>query len=57
MPLSKLIINPNNDRFEPVENEFEAIDRMLESQGAKVYELAKHILEFDATEYMKVKKM
>ena len=47
LPLSKLIINTNNDRFEPVENEIEAIDRMLEAQGDKIYQLAKHIVEFD----------
>jgi len=45
IPLSKLIINPDNDRFEPVNNEQEAIDIMLSELGPTIYELAKDILE------------
>lgn len=43
--ISKLIINPNNDRFEPVENEKDAIDVMLTKLGDKIYYIATHILE------------
>lgn len=43
--LSKLQINPENDRFEPVANEKEAIDSMLTKLGGKIYRLAEHILK------------
>lgn len=43
--ISNLIINPNNDRFESVENEKQAIDIMLTKLGSKIYYIATHILE------------
>ena len=42
---SKLIVNPENYRFDPVENQGEAIDLMLEEKGSEIVNLAKHILE------------
>ena len=42
---SKLIVNPENYRFDPVENQEEAIDLMLEEKGSEIVNLAKHILE------------
>lgn len=43
--ISNLIINPDNDRFESVENEKQAIDIMLTKLGDKIYYIAIHILE------------
>ena len=42
---TKLIVNPENYRFDPVENQEEAIDLMLEEKGSEIVNLAKHILE------------
>lgn len=42
---TKLIVNPENYRFDPVENQEEAIDLMLEEKGTEIINLAKHILE------------
>ena len=42
---SQLVVNPENYRFDPVENQEEAIDLMLEEKGVEVLNLAKHILE------------
>lgn len=42
---SKLIVNPENYRFDPVENQHEAIDLMLGEKGSEIVNLAKHILE------------
>ena len=42
---SKLIVNPKNYRFDPVESQEEAIDLMLEEKRAEIVNLAKHILE------------
>lgn len=39
-----LIVNPENYRFDPVENQDEAIGLMLEEKGQEVLNLAKHIL-------------
>ncbi len=44
--ISNLIINPDNDRFESVENEKQAIDIMLTKLGDKIYYIAIHILFF-----------
>ena len=44
--ISNLIINPDNDRFESVENEKQAIDIMLTKLGDKIYYIAIHILDF-----------
>lgn len=38
--ISNLIINPDNDRFESVENEKQAIDIMLTKLGDKIYYIA-----------------
>jgi hypothetical protein len=42
----KLIINPENYRFDPVENQQEAIDLMLEEKGDEIFNLASHILKY-----------
>ncbi len=42
---TKLIVNPENYRFDPVENQEEAIDLMLEEKGSEIVNLARHILE------------
>lgn len=42
---SKLVVNPENYRFDPVENQEEAIDLILEEKGSEILNLAKHILE------------
>ena len=41
----KLIVSPENYRFDPVENQEEAIDLMLEEKGVEILHLAKHILD------------
>lgn len=43
--LKDLIANTENFRFESVENEAEAIERMVEDQKDKLFNLAKHIIE------------
>jgi hypothetical protein len=40
---SKLIINPENYRFDSVDNEHDAIDLMLEEKGTDIINLARHI--------------
>lgn len=45
IPLSKLLINKENDRFEPLFNEKEAVNVMLTKMGSKIYRIAQHILE------------
>ena len=42
----KLIVNPENYRFDPVENQQEAIDLMLEEKGDEIFNLAEHILKY-----------
>lgn len=44
--IEKLIVNPENYRFDPVDNQGEAIDLMLEEKGDEIVNLAKHIYEF-----------
>lgn len=41
----KLIVNPENYRFDQVDNEKEAIDVMISEKGPEIYNLAKHISE------------
>jgi hypothetical protein len=41
----QLIVNPENYRFDPVDNQGEAIDLMLEEKGEEIFNLAKHILD------------
>lgn len=43
--IEDLHINTDNFRFEPVESQKDAIAKMLEDQGEKLVNLAKHILE------------
>lgn len=43
--IDKLIVNPENYRFDPVEKPGEAIDLMLEEKGEEIFSLAKHIFE------------
>ncbi|MDE0297424.1 MAG: hypothetical protein OXN17_02185 [Candidatus Poribacteria bacterium] len=47
---SKLIVNPENYRFDPVENQQEAIDLMLGEKGSEIVNLAKHILDYGLDE-------
>ncbi|NME65659.1 hypothetical protein HF846_13750 [Clostridium cadaveris] len=44
--ISKLVVNPENYRFESVENEFEAIKTMLTEHNKEIKNLLKDILEF-----------
>lgn len=45
IPISKLIVNPKNYRFDPVSNQSQAIDLMIEEKGNEILVLAKHIYE------------
>lgn len=47
--ISNLIINPDNDRFESVENEKQAIDIMLTKLGDKIYYILKSAVKFSTT--------
>ncbi|HEV2339218.1 MAG TPA: hypothetical protein VGT05_00440 [Patescibacteria group bacterium] len=46
IPVDKLIINPENYRFDPVDTQDQAIDLMIEKKGLEILALAKHILQF-----------
>lgn len=46
IPINKLIVNPENYRFDPVDTQDQAIDLMIEKKGTEIYNLAKHILEY-----------
>lgn len=48
--LDKLVINPENYRFDPVETQDEAIDLMLEEKGNEIFNMAKHIVEYGLDE-------
>ncbi|MFA6273556.1 MAG: hypothetical protein WC662_00140 [Candidatus Paceibacterota bacterium] len=55
----KLIINPENYRFDPVDTQDQAIDLMLEEKGSEIFNLAKHILEHgldNAKDFRLIKK-
>ena len=41
--ITDLLLNVNNPRFNPVEHQLEAVHAMIEDQGEKLVELAKHI--------------
>lgn len=43
--LSKVVVNPDNYRFEPVEDEQKALKTMMESLGSEVSNLARDIVE------------
>src|SRR3989338_4670179 len=45
IPLLDINVNTENYRFEPVASQKEAIDKMIDDQGDKIYNLAKHIVE------------
>lgn len=42
--VTKLIVNPENFRFDPVKNQDEAIDLMLKEKGSEILVLAEHIV-------------
>ena len=44
IPISQLLINPNNPRFESVENQQVAIETMLNKKGSEIKRLAKDIV-------------
>lgn len=54
----KLIINPENYRFDPVDTQEQAIDLMLQEKGQEIFNLAKDILEhgFDNAKDFRVVK-
>jgi len=43
--IDKLVVNPENYRFDPVDNQSEAIDLMIDEKGDEILGLAKHIYE------------
>lgn len=45
IPVSLLVVNPENYRFEPVENQIEAIEMMVDDQSTKLYNIAASIIE------------
>lgn len=45
IPLSKIVVNPENPRFEPVKTERDAINLMLGEAGEKVFNLARDIVQ------------
>ncbi len=45
IPLSKLVVNPENYRFDPVQDEEKALATMMESLGSEVANLARDIFE------------
>lgn len=44
--IEKLVVNPENYRFDPVDNQEEAIDLMLEEKGDEIVNLAQHIYKY-----------
>lgn len=45
IPITKLLVNPENPRFEPVKNQTDAIDLMISKAGTNVFNLAKDIAQ------------
>ncbi len=43
--IEKLIVNPENYRFDPVDTQNQAIELMLEEKNEEIFNLAKHIIE------------
>ena len=43
--INSLMVNPENYRFDPVDNQSEAIDLMLEEKGEEIVNLATHIFK------------
>ncbi len=50
IPISNLVVNPANYRFDPVDNEEEAIQLMLHEKGDEILNLAKHIVQYGTDE-------
>jgi hypothetical protein len=48
--VEKLIVNPKNYRFDPVETQAEAIDLMLDKKGDELVNLANHIVTYGLDE-------
>ena len=46
LEIAKIIVNPKNYRFDPVDTQDEAIDLMLIEKGKEIFNLAQHILEY-----------
>jgi ParB-like chromosome segregation protein Spo0J len=46
IPIEKLLVNPQNPRFEPVGNQEEAISMMLSEAEKKIINLAKDIAQY-----------
>ncbi len=46
IPISNLMVNTENPRFEMVANQREAISTMVEDQGSKLIKLAKDVIDF-----------
>ena len=40
--ITDLLLNPSNPRLNPVQHQVESIEAMVEDQGEKLIELAKH---------------
>jgi len=45
IPISLLVVNPENYRFEPVDSQIEAIEMMVDDQASKLLNIAKSIIE------------
>lgn len=45
IPITKLLVNPENPRFEPVKSQTDAIDLMITKAGTNVFNLAKDIAQ------------
>ena len=45
IPISNLLVNPGNPRFEPVKNQQEAIELMLDKKGSEIKKLATDIIK------------
>ena len=43
--ITDLLLNPSNPRLNPVQHQVESIEAMVEDQGEKLIELAKHIVQ------------
>jgi hypothetical protein len=44
--VQNLLVNHENYRFDPVDNQNEAVNLMLEEKGEEIFNLARHILEY-----------
>ncbi len=55
IPVPNLLVNPQNDRYEPVANQKEAIDEILKDQKLNLVNLAEHIVANGLDPYEKLK--